>query len=521
MAKKISIVGKVEVNKEIIAGVSYLAKPIKSSIGPFGLNTMMEKGNKMINDGANIGRELVGTIKNPFQRRAATIALQAATATEDEALDGTSSTIALLEAILLKASAILVPKGSGMVSTVVSSETLKEQVKAELTTVVEKLNAMATPIATEEESVHSATVSTENKELGEIIGKAQFKLGAEGVLVVEETNEKKCYIEYVDGIYFDNGFSTPLSINNPEKECLELEKVHVILTNHVLNDVTGLAPLTGTDDKPGVLRDLYKSGARDVVIIARAFSELSIKEVQENMKNGFRIWPVNAPYVDQSNIMEDITAICGGRYISTEKGNLQDMMLSDVGFAKKLVVKRWSSIIAGNNDAKTKKRVYNRCEEIKAKLRGEMSEFERRHTQKRLSQLTVGLGIVKIGAQSAERRAYLKEKADDAVGAIRSAFQEGVVPGAGIAFREIAKKLPDTYFLKSILPVIWQEISDKAPEDWKPEEWVKDPVKVLRTALTNASSTALDMATSCSIITTANAHECKCAAQMAEEANEE
>lgn len=509
MAKKISIIGK-ETNKKVLNGFGYMAAPVRRSMGPFGRNNLSEKGNTISNDGARIARVIAPTIKDPFERRVALTGLESASNTETEAFDGTSATITLCDEILKKASDLF---NSDSIANKQTPATVIDKVYREVQEINKKLVKMAVQIETEEELINSATVSAEVKSLGELIGKAQWKLGKDGVLIAEETAERECSVEFVNGIRIDNGFGTSFAVNNPDKGTLEVKKTHVIMTSYTVQE---LAPLRGTDVYPGILRQLYKMGVRDIVIIARAFGEQALRDCETEIAAGFRIFPVNAPYSDQNEIMQDLVAVLGGKYVTPETGKLEQLQLSDVGFAESIVAKRYTAIIAGSKNEKAQERVDKRVADLKARMKNEASQFEKKNIKSRISQLTTGFGIVKVGAISANRRRYLKDKADDAVGAVAAAWQEGVVPGAGLAFKQIADELPEGYFLKDILPCINREIMNSAPEDFKVEDWVRDPVKVLRIALVNAVDTAMDLATLDSIETSDNPHQCKCAGTVQE-----
>ena len=258
------------------------------------------------------------------------------------------------------------------------------------------------------------------------------------------------------------------------------------MTNHTIQTILPLKP---------IYEQLYKQGSGHFVIMAKAFSDQAIFECMENAKNGYLIAPINAPYTDQAEIMKDLASVLGATFYDQETHMLEDAQLSDVGFASKLVAKRWEAIITGRITEQTQQLVDKRVEELKDKLAGEVSDYEKRNLGQRISQLTNGFSVIKIGGISETERKYLKDKADDAVNAVRAAYQEGVVPGAGLAFKNIAKDLPDTYILKRPLQAINDQIMSTAPNGWVVPEWVKDPVKVLRIALDEACSVAGHLAT--------------------------
>lgn len=492
---------------ELVKGANYLADAVKSTLGPFGQNFLLEKGKRITNDGVSIAREL--ELRDEIQNRGLDTLRESAIRTNDEAGDGTTTAITLAQAILQEAIKYM-PKKDGFKGKLTASS-LRQKIEKERLEVTQKLIEKAEKVTSKEQLISSAKVSVEDDSLGELIGATQWDIGEYGLLIAEETAERKCYVETVKGIRIDNGLGASILMNNLEKQTLEVNNSRVILTNYIIDGLKTLAPL---------LDSMLKNNIRDVIIVARAFSETAIRECLENHKNGFRIYPINAPYTDQNEIMKDLVAITGGRYIFNEESELSDIQLSDVGFVEKLVAGRYDSVFTGKDDEYSKKRVSERVELLKKKLQGEKSEFEKKNLQSRIAQLSTGFGIIKIGANSDSERKYLKDKADDAVNAVRAALQEGVVKGAGIAFKEISDTLPDDYILKRPLCSIYEQIMFTAPEGFIVEDWVKDPVKVLRIALEKACTVASVLATGCGATATERDSQCSCNKNNSEQPDE-
>ena len=230
----------------------------------------------------------------------------------------------------------------------------------------------------------------------------------------------------------------------------------------------------------------------------------------ESMKEGFAIFPVNAPYVDQKEVMKDIQAVIGGRYIDVEEASLEEITLGDVGFSRRFVASQFDGVVTGDETLEATTRIWARVEDIKKKIEGSQSEFEKKLLEGRAAQLTNGFAILKVGSVSLTNRKRLKDKCDDAVNAVRYALKGGVVKGGGIAFKDISEQLEEGDLLKKPLMVIHDTILASAPEDWTVPEWVVDPMIVLRTALVNACEFAGVFSSVNGIITSANDKECKC-----------
>ena len=478
-----------EARKELLKGADFIGDCVKSTLGCFGTNFFLEKGEKITNDGVTIANEI--WLKDEVQNRGVRSLQEAAKRTNNEAGDGTTTAITLAQAILHEASRYLGDETKGILAKKTPAEVIK-QIEKEKNEVIEKLNKMATSIENEEDLINSAKVSVEDDELADLIGTMQWALGKDGVIIAEESNERDSSIEKIHGIRIDNGFGTSNLINNQEKQTLEITDSKVILTDYTLHD---LKPLQK------VIDSLVKTGCRTITIVARAFSQEAILVCLKNInESGVKIFPINAPYVDQLEMMKDLATILGGTFYHYEERSLEDMQLVDVGFATKIIARQYNAIFTGKEDEKLCDRMISRTKELKDLLEGSQSEFEKKNVTRRLSQLNNGFALLKVGANSETERSWKKDKADDAVNAVRAALQEGVVKGAGLAFKEISEEMTNDYMLKRPLMSIYEQIMFSAPKDWKIPEWVKDPVKVLRVALTNACSVASVLATAGGVV---------------------
>lgn len=478
-----------------IKGANFLADCVKQTLGPWGLNAVLEKGNRITNDGVSIASEI--ELKDEVENRGMAIFREACLKTVNIVGDGTTSALVLAQAILGDAVKLLAKEGSlrGRKTAVDLLNTIEKERKE----ITQKLTEMATPISTVEQLVTSAKVSVEDDGLASLIGELQFKLGPNGVIIVEETQRSESAAEQVIGIRIDNGLAMPGIINNHEKRSLELHfGAKVILTNHVFHSLKDILPLFKT---------IQAQGISNVILVGRAFGAEAAKEISEHIKTGFTIVPVNAPYVDQGEVMKDLAAILGGRFIDVEETDIGSIMASDAGYAYKFIGRRGDAIFTGpieedTDYQKVSDRISKRVEELRDELKGEPSEFERRNLEGRLAQLENGFGILRVGGSSDVSRKYFKDKAEDAVNAVRIAFQEGVVPGAGLALKTISDTLPDTYILKRPICSIYEQIMSTAPEGFKVEEWVVDPLKVQRVILEKACSVAGTLATISTVIVT-------------------
>lgn len=470
-----------EARKKVLAGVKFLSDAVARTLGPYGENALIEKGLRITNDGIRVAEHI--QLEDEIEDLALRKAREASIRANDKAGDGSTTTILLTHKILER-----VVKETGMGGFTKKRPTVDviRQINKEKDEVIAKLQEMATPIETKEQLVDSAIVSVEDQELGKLIGEAQFELGPDGFLTATETNDRETTIERVVGIRIDNGLGATQVINNQEKQMLEVEDTPVILTTNIVQDMGAFRSIGET---------LGKRGIRRLAIIARAFSETALMDVMANAKAGFNIFPINAPYVDQREVMKDLEAILGGRYVDFEDGGVDSIQYSDLGHCRSITAKRYEAVFSGMDTPQIKERIAKRVEALKQKLAGSPSDFEKRNLSQRIAQLENGFGVVQVGAVSETERKRVFDKVEDAVNAVRAAFQEGTVKGAGLAFKEISESLPDTYLLKEPLLEVHQQIVSNAPSDFVVEDWVRDPVKVLRIALEQACSVAGDLAT--------------------------
>jgi chaperonin GroEL len=501
MGTHISLTG-LKARDSAIRGMSFISDVVKKSIGPFGQNILSSKENTISNDGAFIAEQLTPTIENEFERRGALVVQKNIAKINDEVGDGSSTAWALHDEIIKEVVRYL-PNEKTIKPKKTYSEVAKmlEEAKND---VVAELEAMSIPVNSKEDLIKSALVSVEDKDIAELLGSMQWELGPEGQIIAEEVNETKSSIEKVKGIRLDNGFGTSHVITNAEKQSLELNDVNVLMTNYTV-DVQELKAFN-----ENIFRHLINQKKLAIVLIARAFTSEAIKFCMESMKSGFAIFPVNAPYTNQNEIMHDIESVIGGRYIDTEESNLEDIYITDIGFAKRFVARRFDAVITGVEDERSIEKTKKRAEELKKKLEGSQSDYEKKSIEQRIAQLTNGFALLKVGSLSLTDRQRLKDKCDDAVNAVRLALKGGTVKGAGLAFKEISDKMEEGNILKRPLLCVYNQIISSAPEDFVIEDWVRDPMLLLKTILEKTVAFCPTFASIDAIVTEENKLKCNC-----------
>lgn len=496
---KISIVGT-KARDKALKGAEYVANAVRQTIGPFGLNCLLEKGNKITNDGFSISAELTATIPDEFERRGAIILHEVSTRTNESVGDATSTSEVLAYEIAKEATRYLASDKS-LVAKKTPAQVL-EMIEKSKDKVLSLLEMKA--ITTKEELIQSALVSVENQELAQLLGETQWDLGHEGIIIAEEVNDTKCSIEKVKGIRLDNGFGTSLVMNNPEKGSLELFDMPIMLTNYTI----GVEEMKLIKER--LFADMAAFKKYGLILVARAYTSDAIKMCMETLQTSFPVFPINAPYQDQVEIMKDLEAVTGARFIGTEESNLGDVHIGDIGHAQRFLARSYDGVVTGVDDALATERTLKRVATLEKKFAGEQSEFHKKELEERMGQLSKGFAILKVGSESKTNRKRLKDKADDAVQSVRMALKGGTVRGAGLALKEAAEQLEDGDILKRPLMTINAQIMASAPSDFVVEDWVRDPYLTIKAALENACATAGVLATVNTIICEENPIRCHC-----------
>lgn len=496
--KKIILTGA-DAREQILAGVDYLANAVKITLGPKGRNFasgIVGGPIKISNDGVSLSKEIQG--RNEFEDIGVRAVREAATKTNDKAGDGTTTAVVLTQAIL-KSPALEFDKDViGQ-----SADDAVKKIAEETEVVIAELEKMATPITSREHLISVANVSVENEGLAELLGGAQWDVTAAGTVLAEEYNEVKDTVVFIHGVRIDNGLGTSAIANNQQKGALELKDIQIIVTDKIFNKAQDIKDLNG------LFKSLIDAGSTGIVLVGRAFDETALGLCVKNIalhfegKGGYPIYPINAPYIDHGEIMEDLAAATGAKFVKSTERNLAQITTRDVGIATKVFCTRYEGIITGvkrSDDERVDGLVDARIESIKEKMKGEISAFEKKALESRLAQLTVGTAIIKVGAETEQERKYKKDKVDDAVNAVKAAMQEGIVPGAGQALMQIADAHPD-FIIADALRAPYKQILANAGGNLEIPEWVQDPLKVVRTAFEKASSIARSLATTEIVVT--------------------
>jgi chaperonin GroEL len=299
--------------------------------------------------------------------------------------------------------------------------------------VVELKEKIARPVD-ENEIANVASISANDKEIGQKISEAMHAVGRDGVITVEESQSFGMSIETVAGMRFDKGYVSHYMVTNPERMEAEYKDPYILITDKKISSVHDILPL---------LEKVAQSGKKDIVIIAEEVEgEALATFVVNKLRGTFNVLAVKAPgFGDRrKEMLQDIAVLTGGRVITEEVGlKLENASLEDLGTARKVVSTKDNTTIVegGGKEGEVKDRVA----QIKKMIEQTDSEFDREKLQERLAKLAGGVAVIKVGAATETEMKEVKHRIEDAVGATKAAVEEGVVPGGGVALIRAMKVL--------------------------------------------------------------------------------
>jgi chaperonin GroEL len=399
-------------------GVNILADAVKVTLGPKGRYVVLDKkfgAPTITNDGVTIAREI--EVEDVFENQGAQLVREVATSTNDVAGDGTTTATVLAQAI--------VKDGLRNVAAGANPMAIKRGIERSVDAVVENLKSQSKEISGKEDIARVATVSSRDREIGEVLSDAIEKVGKDGVVNVEEGQTFGLELEFTEGMQFDKGYLSPYMITDSERMEAVLDEPYILVANQKIGAVKDLLP---------VLEQVIQAG-KPLLIVAEDVEGESLATIVVNKLRGtFTAVAVKAPgFGDRrKRMLEDIAILTGAEVITEEMGlKLENTKLTQLGHARRVVVdKDTSTIIDGAGDPDG---IKARIKQLKAEIENTDSDFDREKLQERLAKLAGGVAVVKVGAATETEMKEKKHRVEDALQAARAALEEGVVPGGGVA----------------------------------------------------------------------------------------
>jgi chaperonin GroEL len=408
-----------DAREKVLHGASMLADAVRVTLGPKSKCVLIEKrfGKPLVcNDGVTIAKEI--DLKDPAENLGARMLREAAERTGDAVGDGTSTSTVVAHAILTE--------GARNVAAGASAIDLKRGLDRGLKASVGALRGISRPVATRLEKVHVATISAHNNpEIGERVADAIEKIGADGVVTVEESKTTETSLEIVEGMQFDRGYLSPYFVTDPEKMEASLDEPYILLSEKKVSNMKDLLP---------VLEQVAKSGRPLLIVAEDVESDALATLVVNKLRGVLPCAAVKAPgFGDRrKQMLDDIAILTGGRMLAEELGmKLESLRLDELGTARRVVIDRESTTIIGG--AGKKAAIDGRCNELRKQIEETTSDYDKEKLRERLAKLTGGVAVIRVGAPSEAEMKSLKEAFDDAINATKAAIAEGIVPGGGLA----------------------------------------------------------------------------------------
>jgi chaperonin GroEL len=408
-----------EARRKLSRGMETLAVAVATTLGPKGRNVALDKkfGSPTItHDGVTVAKEI--ELEDPFENMGAQLLKEAATKTNDIAGDGTTTSTVLAHSIVLEGMRNLAAGANPML--------LKRGIEAATKAVAEKINEQAIEVTTKDEIANVASISAQDRVIGELIAEVMDKVGKDGVITVEESKGLEFETEYVEGMQFDRGYISAYFITDPEHMEASIADPYLLIHDKKISAATDIVPL---------LEKLVQIGRRDLIIIAEDIDGEALATLVLNKLRGMlNVVAVKAPgFGDRRKAMlQDIAVLTGATVISDETGRkLDSATLPDLGHCEKIVVtKDDTTIVGGKGDSA---QIKGRIEQIRVEIDKSTSDYDKEKLQERLAKLSGGVAIIRVGAATETELKEKKHRVEDALSATRAAVEEGIVPGGGVA----------------------------------------------------------------------------------------
>ncbi|HIA75659.1 MAG TPA: chaperonin GroEL [Dehalococcoidia bacterium] len=513
---------KDDARSQLMKGIDIVAHAVGITLGPNGRNVILEKEfgpPQICSDGVTIAKEI--ELPEPFPNMGAQLLKEAASKTNDDVGDGTTTSTILAQAIL--------KNGFKNIAAGADPMALKRGIDEAVDVITKELINVSKDVAGDEQIAQVAVLSAHDEKMGQLIGQVMSKVGKDGVVTVEESPGLDYEVEYVEGMEIDRGYLSPYFVTDQDRMVTELNEPYILITSEKITNLEELLPFL----------EKFSVVGKELVLIAEDIEEQALATLVVNkMKGTLNCLGVKAPaFGDRRKaILEDMSILFGGTVISSETGrNLDSVEISDLGRCRKVIsTKDSTTFVEGGGEASL---IDARVSNIKSQAQETESDYDREKLEERAAKLSGGVSIIKVGASTEIELKEKKQRVEDALSATRAAMEEGILPGGGTALIRIAADLRDNYSNSSdeatgarvvldsvdapvVLlvqnagfsgPVVLEAIKNGSGDygfDAENDRYgsmyefgVIDPVKVTRSALENAASIAGMVLTTESLVT--------------------
>ena len=420
MARKLLM--NIEAKNALESGVNKVANTVNITLGPKGRNVLIDRTNNklsplIINDGISIAREI--ELEDPFENMGARLIIEAATKTNEMIGDGTTTSIVLTQAI--------VHEGLKNIVAGANPIPLRNGMKKASAAVIEALSSMAWKVSTRDQIKRVATISSKNEETGELIAKAMDSINREdGFITIEDSNTMEVELEVIQGMRLITGYISKAMCTDKVGKKVDFINPYILIADKVISDVTELLPL---------LEKIVNAKAQ-LLIIAQDVTGDALNTIVINKAKGIiQVAAIKANGYGQmkQDLLQDLAVFTGGVVVDELLGmHLKDVDLSMLGRAKSLQVQKENTIIfEGHGD---KDKIIERIASIRKLGEESDSGFNKEKYRERISKLSGGIAVIKVGAASELEANEKKLRIEDAISSTKAAIKGGVVPGGGSAY---------------------------------------------------------------------------------------
>ncbi|EDR08934.1 uncharacterized protein LACBIDRAFT_184661 [Laccaria bicolor S238N-H82] len=412
----------------ILKGVDVLANAVSVTLGPKGRNVIIEQsfgGPKITKDGVTVAKSI--TLKDKFENLGARLVQDVAQKTNEIAGDGTTTATVLARAIY--------SEGVKNVAAGCNPMDLRRGSQAAVDRVVEFLSANTKTITTTAEIAQVATISANgDTHVGNLIAQAMEKVGKEGVITVKEGRTIEDEIEITEGMRFDRGFISPYFVTDVKSQKVEFEKPYILLSEKKISLLQDILPSL----------EAAAQARRPLVIIAEDIDGEALAAcILNKLRGQLQVAAVKAPGFgdNRKSILGDLAILTGGTVFTDELDiKLERATVDLLGSTGSISITKEDTIVL--NGEGSKDAIQARCEQIRALVADPTtSDFDRSKLQERLAKLSGGVAVIKVGGSSEVEVGEKKDRYDDALNATRAAVEEGILPGGGVALLKASLQL--------------------------------------------------------------------------------
>ena len=512
-----------DARKALLEGVNKLADTVKVTLGPKGRNVVLDKnyGAPLItNDGVTIAKEI--ELDDSFENMGARLVKEVSTKTNDVAGDGTTTATVLAQAMVKEGVKNVAAGGDPMA--------IKRGIDKAVEEAVKGIKEISSPVNGKEDIARVASISANNKEIGNLIADAMEKVSKDGVITIEESKTSDTYVDVVEGMQFDKGYISPYMVTDTDKMEAIIDNPYILLTDKKISNIQEILPL---------LENLMQQSGKLVIVCEDIEQEALSTIILNKLRGVLNVVAVKAPgYGDRrKEMLQDMAILTGGEVISSDLGmELKDVQIEQLGRAKQVKVQKENTIIVDGSGDKAK--IEERVKQLKNLIEETKSEFDKEKLQERLAKIAGGVAVIQVGAATEIEMKDKKLRIEDALSATKAAVEEGIVAGGGTAYVNVVPKVEklastleedEKLGAKIVLNALEEPIKqiarnaglepavilekvknsedgigfDAATEKYvdMKKEGIVDPTKVTRSAIQNASSVASMILTTESLVT--------------------